>query len=349
MPLYFRILFCAFFLNTIPFCAQFKFSGQTDNTFIDAKAYLIAIEDYKKCNLFLTEGILQEVPIDSLGNFEFSGDFLSKKNKFYKIHIDQCNNAITNYQHILNNCSISNSITFIANNRDSIHFPLNNMDQMFCSLEYSRIQNIAIQKIDSVQEILLFDLHNSKSENQRKIIFKSYFNKLQKYGSSFKDPLIALYVYQLYANRQSIVRDYYLTDLKNSDYYLDLLNLLKSDYPQSNYTLQYERDLQRDLPEFSVDKNNLTIAILVLILVLSIGINIYFLKGKRKKKPSIDYKKLLSPQELKVFELMHKGITNKEIAEQLFISLSTVKSHINTIYSKLSISSRKEIDQFFKQ
>ena len=45
---------------------------------------------------------------------------------------------------------------------------------------------------------------------------------------------------------------------------------------------------------------------------------------------------------------MHKGITNKEIAEQLFISLSTVKSHINTIYSKLSISSRKEIDQFFK-
>ena len=114
-----------------------------------------------------------------------------------------------------------------------------------------------------------------------------------------KNPLIALYVYQLYANRQSIVRDYYLADLKSSDYYRDLLALLKADYPQSNYTLQYERDLGRDLPELSIKKNSIIIAILILILILSVSINIYLLKGKRKKSSSIDYKKNLISTRIK--------------------------------------------------
>lgn len=37
------------------------------------------------------------------------------------------------------------------------------------------------------------------------------------------------------------------------------------------------------------------------------------------------------------------GKSNNEIAEQHFISLSTVKTHINNIYKKLNISSREEL------
>jgi len=74
-----------------------------------------------------------------------------------------------------------------------------------------------------------------------------------------------------------------------------------------------------------------------------------FKKTKDKKELKIDYKITLTPQEQKVFELMHKKFSNKAIADTLFISVSTVKTHINNIYAKLGISSRKEVDVFFSE
>lgn len=48
----------------------------------------------------------------------------------------------------------------------------------------------------------------------------------------------------------------------------------------------------------------------------------------------------LSKRELEVFMLLIKGLTNKTIGEKLEISLSTVKTHIVNIYSKLEIKNR---------
>jgi ATP/maltotriose-dependent transcriptional regulator MalT len=47
-------------------------------------------------------------------------------------------------------------------------------------------------------------------------------------------------------------------------------------------------------------------------------------------------------------ELMNQELSNKEIAEKLFVSLSTIKKYTNNIYSKLSISSRKEIGAHYR-
>ena len=40
-------------------------------------------------------------------------------------------------------------------------------------------------------------------------------------------------------------------------------------------------------------------------------------------------------------------LTNKEIAEQLFIAESTVKSNMKVIFNKLRINSRSELKNFF--
>lgn len=55
-----------------------------------------------------------------------------------------------------------------------------------------------------------------------------------------------------------------------------------------------------------------------------------------------DFKNLLSEREIEVLELICKGLSNKEIAEKLFISLSTVKTHINNIYKILDVKNRRE-------
>ena len=340
----FCFLFC---LNSL---AQFNFSGEVSDDFTSAKAYLTIIDDYKKSSVFLTEKIVQEAKIDPLGKFEFSGDFLDTQNKLYKIYIDKCNSNITDSNHLLNECEESNYIIFIANNTDQVFFPLNSFLQMFCDLEYSRNQNIAIYKIDSIQENLLGNLQDSKSDAQRKLIYSNYFKEIQKFSASLNEPLVELYTYSLYSDEKSFSRELYLDDLKQSKYYNDLLEKLDREYPNSSYASQYKKDLIKDQYPLLKSKvnNKIIIYVLGLLLIISLIINYLFYKKRNLKKSILDYKEALSPQEQKVFELMNQELSNKEIADKLFISLSTVKTHINSIYSKLSISSRKEIGHYFR-
>jgi len=62
----------------------------------------------------------------------------------------------------------------------------------------------------------------------------------------------------------------------------------------------------------------------------------------REAGKSQDFKELLSARELEVLSKISEGKTNKEIADELFIEVSTVKTHINKIYKTLNIKSRKE-------
>ncbi len=49
---------------------------------------------------------------------------------------------------------------------------------------------------------------------------------------------------------------------------------------------------------------------------------------------------ILSPREIEVLRLVATGISNKEIAERLFISEGTVKNHLSNILSKLNVKDR---------
>ncbi|HYH28993.1 MAG TPA: response regulator transcription factor [Pseudonocardia sp.] len=51
----------------------------------------------------------------------------------------------------------------------------------------------------------------------------------------------------------------------------------------------------------------------------------------------------LSPRELDVVRAVARGRTNAEIAAELFVSLSTVKTHLTNVQSKLSARNRVEI------
>jgi two-component system, NarL family, response regulator LiaR len=48
----------------------------------------------------------------------------------------------------------------------------------------------------------------------------------------------------------------------------------------------------------------------------------------------------LSPRELEILNLLVEGRTNPEIAQSLYLSLSTVKAHIRSIMNKLAVSDR---------
>lgn len=48
----------------------------------------------------------------------------------------------------------------------------------------------------------------------------------------------------------------------------------------------------------------------------------------------------LTAKEMEVIQLLRKGLSNKEIAAALSVSLSTVKTHVNNIYRKLQVNNR---------
>ena len=53
--------------------------------------------------------------------------------------------------------------------------------------------------------------------------------------------------------------------------------------------------------------------------------------------------KELTRREIEIVYLMKNGLTNKEIAEDLFIAESTVKKHISHIFEKIQVGSREEL------
>lgn len=50
----------------------------------------------------------------------------------------------------------------------------------------------------------------------------------------------------------------------------------------------------------------------------------------------------LSTREYEVLQLLVKGHSNAEIAEKLFLSLSTIKTHVSNLFVKLDVKSRTQ-------
>ncbi|MCO8275504.1 AAA family ATPase [Actinoplanes sp. TRM 88003] len=56
-----------------------------------------------------------------------------------------------------------------------------------------------------------------------------------------------------------------------------------------------------------------------------------------------DVRQALTPQEWQIAELVTDGLTSKEIANRLFLSVRTVDSHLSRAYRKVGVSSRAEL------
>ena len=50
----------------------------------------------------------------------------------------------------------------------------------------------------------------------------------------------------------------------------------------------------------------------------------------------------LTPREIEILDALVKGLTYKKIAQQYFIAVDTVRSHIRCIYDKMNVHSRSE-------
>jgi LuxR family transcriptional regulator, maltose regulon positive regulatory protein len=61
--------------------------------------------------------------------------------------------------------------------------------------------------------------------------------------------------------------------------------------------------------------------------------------GRSSQRPAL-FGEPLTDRELAVLRLLPSKLTHREIANELFVSLNTVKSHVRAIYRKMNVTSR---------
>ena len=86
--------------------------------------------------------------------------------------------------------------------------------------------------------------------------------------------------------------------------------------------------------------------IAIVFFVVGIYTNKKSLHTKKQIEYEIDKKKLeelgISPREYQVLELISKGHSNKEVGDKLFLSESTIKTHVSNLLVKLDAKRRTE-------
>ena len=66
----------------------------------------------------------------------------------------------------------------------------------------------------------------------------------------------------------------------------------------------------------------------------------FFLETRRKNRLSRSKESLLTPREIEILTMISIGAKNEEIADKLFISPNTVKTHIYNIFKKINVPNR---------
>jgi len=329
--------------------SQFSFEGLIAENVDGKTVYLSIIEDYRKLSRPYLEQIIKKTTIDSLGYFKFQGDNLSSDNRIYRIHVDECSDENLDSKHFLGRCDNSKSILFIANNKDSIRFPTSFADEILCEITSTNSKSDAFLQIDALKEEMVFDFYDFRSEANRKLNSKKWFKNLQDFGKTLNEPLAELYIFDFLSDKRNETYGHYLKDIAKSDYYTGLGARLEKKYPNTVFTELYQREIRTDqqMASKNIKANSNWKWILGSLLTLSVLLNFYFVarqKSYRRNQKENALSKLTA-QEQKIVDGILNDKTNKEIAADLFISLSTVKTHINNLYKKLNVTSRDEIKE----
>ncbi|WP_075341711.1 response regulator transcription factor [Tenacibaculum agarivorans] len=188
--------------------------------------------------------------------------------------------------------------------------------------------------------------HNSFFYNVKKVNYefkKDLFDRsIQKNKTNQKDTTLFIKldsIKQLH-QKKLLQKDV----LKNTSYYTNFLKDLKNSTISSDQYIFLENELLK-ISVVNTDKKFRFIRMIAILLFISIVLIIlYILKTTKKKVTTVD----LTKQEIAIKELIIHGKTNKEIANELHISLNTVKTHISNIYQKLNISNRRDLILNFK-
>lgn len=341
-----RFLFIFCFLFCLQGKAQYLFSGELAEQAAGKTVYLSLVEDYRRSSRIYFDQIIRKTTTDSLGQFAFGGNNLSPENRLYRIHIDECQDQNSPDEYFLGNCPYSQSVLFLASNRDTLNFPATFANELFCAVESTNAASDKVLEIEAMKEEMILDFTEVRSEANTRLNLRTWFQKWQEYGEALQEPILELYIYDFLSDRTNETYEYYLEEVGVNPYYQELSDRLESRYPEASFTLSYQRELRTDLflAQAPDSKQELWIWFLGALLMVSMFLNAYLLTRKQNRATSAESDpSKLTQQEQKIARQVLEDKTNKEIADALFISVSTVRTHINNLNKKMGVADREAL------
>ncbi len=298
---------------------------QLNHNIWNSTAYLSYIPTFDDMYKISGDMIITAVEIDSTGHFMFNTSFLPEENNLYRIHISKKNAPPVS---LIIGSEEENHIFFIANKTSNISFKNEHKNNLFNDVLFhkdtinSDFQNVT--RIIKNEENIDFNA----TLIQRKFIKESTQKQLKIIAKENPHPLVSLYALYKSELDNNKVNDQKLIKAFDNKWHSE-------DDPYFN--------AYRNTYIIQTSNDNYLVFLTIGLFILVIG---YVLIHVFKNKKNTNNKKQLqslSIQERKILTLLQKGKSNKEISEECHIGLSTVKSHVSSIYSKLNVKSRKEV------
>lgn len=275
------------------------------------------------------EGIqeIARTPIVSNGGFSFDKELFQETDKVYQLALAK--NGVTTT--VGASKSLHTLKTFILSAKDSMVF-----HEGKAQYETTNLADIEWTQFKKFEKAQHFNGLNADA-------VAGYMNNTRGY---VKDSLKILLV-KLMSIKELDSKNLLEKDIEeNTAYYEQLVLQLKDSDLQPEYYAYLESKLSK--LNLSKTESRFTLSMLLngILLLVIVLIGIKYMKAQKNtpKEELIP----LSKQETLIKNLILEGKSNKEIAAELFISVSTVKTHITNIYSKLQVSSRKELQQKYQ-
>lgn len=284
--------------------------------------YLSLISDLDNMYTMSNSMIIDQATISDSGKFSFDTKYFPEEDNLFRIHFSKKNDppATLNI-----GGKDENHFFFIASNHSNITI------KNYSELDY--IKDIVVRGYNPNKIIRQIDeiagyadstaLTSSTVKND--LIKSAIFEKLRIIADTCSNPLVALYaVYK---------GDFEKNFPVNQQFYKNFMFKWRKE--KSSYFKNFKDKIPTKV---STINGYLISSIISFVIGFLICLIIKFPKANKK-----NIIQDLSIQERKIYSLLLEGKSNKEIADELGIELSTVKSHLSSIYSKLKISSRKDI------
>lgn len=305
--------------------SQSGISGQItiDTTIWAPIAYISLISDFDDLNTMSNEMIIEKTIINNSGQFHFNTKYFTDADNLFRIHISKRGDPPAS---LIIGGKDENHFFLIANKNSSIIIRSTSKSEFIQGVTINGYYpNQILQKIDEITSYLDTTNFNG-SQLKRELIKGAIFDKLRSIADTCKNPLVGLYA--LYISK---FEKNYPT---NQQYYKNFLTRWKQE--RSSYFIEF----RKKFPQSVINGTKFPYLIIALSLIIGfLACFVYLRLFKKNHNPLRE----LSVQERKILALIIEGKSNKEISDILKIGLSTVKSHVNSIYTKLGINSRKEV------
>lgn len=326
MVFYFRIVFTVVFCNIIiPLYGQ-KINGSISGKLGLDKSwsstiYLSHISTFDDLYLMSNEMIVAKTVIDSLGYFNFNIDFLPMEENLFRLHIVKKDDTPAT---LIIGGRDENHLFLTANRSTAVYLETKSTYPPFKNVVFKNSkENASFQHITD----LLFradSLASESSASKRLLIEKQLEKDLFQIADTSTHMLVSLYA--IFKNRAlsnyADHEDFYKSYVKKWD----------------NKNSVYFNSFKKQIPDNTSHYSTVIIALASLSVLTLIGFGI----GKYGLRRTNNIKNL-SVQERKIYTMLQQGASNQEISDHFNIGLSTVKSHVSSIYSKLNVKSRKGI------